>query len=838
MNNYIRKTLSAFLCLLLLYGLGMPQIAKALWPVGAVLNIVDSTDDVLNLDWTPSENATGYNIYINNELVQTVGAAVYGVDLTKSALETNFGLDFSQTYTVDIRPVLDEVEQLTSLSVVQFTDPGLEAAILQALTTLELDAVLSTINLSQITELIAPSRGIYDLTGLEHLTNLQKLDLTNNELDDEDVAVIAHLTKLTDLNLSHNQISNITFLEHMEEVTKLNLSGNIITDLASLLPYANLYVPEPRRQVDVSFNPLDLQFNDEQELGVYTTLTSRLALKFSTAYVIKSYDTSVVLEMSEYTGALQFQGYQIIVNDELKATTMNPVFELMGLAPGTSYKIEVDALFTGGDPKRLSAPVFESTHPVVMAHIPDVALASAIKDQLGMSGSEEPLTNIDLLRLTTLSASNRGIRDLTGLHGAHYLEHLDVSDNEIYDLSPLKYRQLSTLDVSYNHLLQLDLYEGMDSSSSNSVIDHWAPGGSINVEGNFLGADALAELQLLINQSNQQFEVVGEDVQNTDPLLWPETSSLSFNENDITSSSLTLNWSPFPDTQGITYKIFLNGTEYGTSTTETSLTLTGLVPNKHYAIKVEASDGASLISKTGPYLYVTTPHITEIGLELGEVWLDKGEQASKEMGPYVNGDLGSGALQWSTGDESIATVDPDGTLTAVAPGVTTVRVALYNQPWVYAEATVKVGSILTVAWAENSWFKGSLEGFEIAVRDAESEYSIGWGWTNADGQAIFPYMSPGSYVFELSNNSDAPIEVISSSNGWAYIEQGSTHSDTLYMMPLKAEPMSEDPFSILDVFHHLETGLEDYDFSDVIDRYDLQKLLEQLPPEVEIMRPA
>ena len=76
--------------------------------------------------------------------------------------------------------------------------------------------------------------------------------------------------------------------------------------------------------------------------------------------------------------------------------------------------------------------VSEYVTPVV--YIPDANLGSAIRDALGKSRFA-PITTTDMASLTTLNASNRNIRDLTGLEFATNLTELDLIDNPLSSLS-------------------------------------------------------------------------------------------------------------------------------------------------------------------------------------------------------------------------------------------------------------------------------------------------------------------------------------------------------------------------------------------------------------------
>ena len=86
---------------------------------------------------------------------------------------------------------------------VTITDPTLRAAINLALGRNRMDAI-DRAELSRLTALNAAGLGISNLTGLEFASNLQALDLRNNNITS--TAPLASLSDLTNLNLSGNPV--------------------------------------------------------------------------------------------------------------------------------------------------------------------------------------------------------------------------------------------------------------------------------------------------------------------------------------------------------------------------------------------------------------------------------------------------------------------------------------------------------------------------------------------------------------------------------------------------------------------------------------------------------
>ncbi|WP_411501093.1 NEAT domain-containing protein [Bacillus thuringiensis] len=98
-----------------------------------------------------------------------------------------------------------------------------------------LNAPITKEDLLQIKKLeILKEKGkeIKDITGLEYMTNLEKLTLEGVGL--KNLEFISNLEKLNDVNVSHNQIEDITPLSALKNLQWLNLADNHIKDVSVL----------------------------------------------------------------------------------------------------------------------------------------------------------------------------------------------------------------------------------------------------------------------------------------------------------------------------------------------------------------------------------------------------------------------------------------------------------------------------------------------------------------------------------------------------------------------------------------------------------------------------
>jgi len=116
-------------------------------------------------------------------------------------------------------------------ALVSIPDAGLEAAVRDALGKPTGD--LSAADLAGLTRLVAESRRITNLAGIDHFTNLTSLKLYGNHITD--ISPLARLTNLTELSLRNNQVTDISPLADLTSLSALYLDqGNQISDISPL----------------------------------------------------------------------------------------------------------------------------------------------------------------------------------------------------------------------------------------------------------------------------------------------------------------------------------------------------------------------------------------------------------------------------------------------------------------------------------------------------------------------------------------------------------------------------------------------------------------------------
>jgi len=120
-----------------------------------------------------------------------------------------------------------------------FEDPGLENVVRQAQGfTGEPTGCIFPAQVTGITEINAENKGIISLEGLQHLINLQRLNIKQNHI--EDLSPIEDLHQIRLLNCSMNPISDCSPLHHLTQLESLRFYQTQVADLSPLEPLIQL----------------------------------------------------------------------------------------------------------------------------------------------------------------------------------------------------------------------------------------------------------------------------------------------------------------------------------------------------------------------------------------------------------------------------------------------------------------------------------------------------------------------------------------------------------------------------------------------------------------------
>ena len=320
---------------------------------------------------------------------------------------------------------------------VDIPDPNLRAAIETTLgkTT---GASITDDEMATLTSLTARNANISNLTGLEHATNLTTLDLITNSISD--LSPISGLTKLTLLRLRGNTISSITAISGLTNLTTLNLDVNHISSITAISGLTNL-------------TRLTLYNNSISDISPLSGLTN---LTFLTL------NTNRVSDITAISGLTNLTGLTLYNNS---ISDLSPLVSNTGLGAGETVDVRENPLNTVSINTHIPAlqqrgveVLFDAPQTV---NIPDPNLRAAIETTLGKTTGAS-ITVADMKTLTSLTARNANISNLTGLEHATNLTRLALFNNHISDISPISgLTNLTFLTLNTNRVSDISPLSGL-----------------------------------------------------------------------------------------------------------------------------------------------------------------------------------------------------------------------------------------------------------------------------------------------------------------------------------------------------------------------------------------
>ena len=310
-------------------------------------------------------------------------------------------------------------------STVTISDDNLRAVIADSLGKAP-NATFTREEMGTLTRIAAPNRGIRDLTGLEHATNLRWLSLGRARVDDEwvnsnhisDLSPLTRLTNLTYLDLTSNRISSISTISNLAKLTQLHLGGNqTISDISAL---SNL----------TELTRLNLWDNDISDISAISNLTNLTLLSLS------SNPVSSIFALSNLTNLTQLG---------LNASSISDISALSNLTKLTSLGLGRWRLNDDWDHNDIS-----DLSP--LTRLTNLTYLSLTSNRISTVSTLSNLTNLTQLHL----GGNRTISDISALSNLTMLEQLNLWGNRISDISALSsLTDLAYLGLSENHIADI-----------------------------------------------------------------------------------------------------------------------------------------------------------------------------------------------------------------------------------------------------------------------------------------------------------------------------------------------------------------------------------------------
>ena len=346
-----------------------------------------------------------------------------------------------------------------SAVVVNFPDPGLEAAIREAIGKPTAD--IYDIDLIGLTTLDASNRGIVNLEGIQYCADLTILVLQYNEI--VDVNALSGLTNLAGLYLLDNEIVDISPLSGLINLTVLRLTWNEIVDISALSGLTNLTTLwlYGNEIIDIStlsglinLTKLDLYDNEIVDITALSGLTNL---------------TWLDLQNNQIRDIAPLVNNAGIDSDDIVHLRNN----LLAITPGSPSRLDIEALQDRGvnvefDPQK---PLAETASISVVVNFPDPGLEEAIRDAIGKPTGD--IRDTDLIGLAALDARNRGIVNLEGIQCCTSLTSLDLSESQIVDISAVSgLTNLTSLYLGDNEIVDITAVSGLTNLTSLLLYDN------------------------------------------------------------------------------------------------------------------------------------------------------------------------------------------------------------------------------------------------------------------------------------------------------------------------------------------------------------------------------
>ncbi len=375
-------------------------------------------------------NLTGLEFAINLSFLHIGGNSVSDLSPLAGLIKLDF-LDVAGNLISDISPL----KGLTRLK-------GL------ILTGNLISDISPLIGLTNLEALRANGNSVSDFSPLTALTTLKKVWISGESLSD--LSLLAGLINLEGVNAWDTSIEDISPLAGLTKLRWLDFGRAPISDLAPLANITNLR--------KLTFYDCNIK-----DLSTLEGLTELIHIKMPHNLIS---DISPLAELTHLTylelghnAISDVSSLAELTNLETLWIGDNEISDISALAGLTN----LEKLKLTNNPITDFSPLeefFENTKILFDVTIPDPNLRAAIVEALGKKDADSvPITLEEMATLTTLRASSKEIKDLTGLEFAKNLTNIYIPYNPLSDISPLasltKLRQIQLSDTEVADLSPL-----------------------------------------------------------------------------------------------------------------------------------------------------------------------------------------------------------------------------------------------------------------------------------------------------------------------------------------------------------------------------------------------
>ena len=300
-------------------------------------------------------------------------------------------------------------DRRTPTGTVYIPDVNLRAAIEAALGKTP-GTVITSADMARLTHIIADEKGISDLTGLEHATNLERIEFRRNAISD--LSPLAGLIRLNNIKLRGNKITDVSPLAELINVDWLGLEENEIKDLSPLKGLVKL-------------NGIGIEGNPVSDLSPLAELLSLEG--------IRAWRTPIT-DFSPLAKVRRLKWLEISDNKSL--STLSSLKEVKSLRRLDIHRCAISDL------SGLEALIQLTSLTLPDNLISDVSVLKSLKALTHLNLERNVISDVspleELTRLKELHLNGNVISDVSPLAGLTNLERLNLANNAISDFSPLE----------------------------------------------------------------------------------------------------------------------------------------------------------------------------------------------------------------------------------------------------------------------------------------------------------------------------------------------------------------------------------------------------------------
>ncbi|CAL5984347.1 Acidic_ribosomal protein P0 [Hexamita inflata] len=375
-----------------------------------------------------------------------------------------------------------------------------------------------------VTKLTINSCNLSDLNGIQHMTQLNDLNLSKNQL--KQLEQLASLVNLTSLDLGQNNIDDISILSNFKMLNALDFSQNLVSNISAISALTQLKI------LDMSYNLLSnlediSSLTNLQRLNVGKNRISSIScLQYLTGLVYLNISMNLVTSLAVCANFHQLQDLRLksnfirdfepiaglqfvrkfwvqsqLTTEQYMSSTSCSHQDVLNLTrnDSVSSKIQLHLIqkYKTNDPEQLTLKIndepelnslqftdvlnikhFEAVNCKTISFDEQMYPKRVLKLKLSQCvlQNSDVLTNICLLKqLVELDLSHNNIRVISELAELDKLTHLNLESNKICWVSPLADLPLQYLNLSDNRIIFTDSIQKLMKIallSNNLVIDN------------------------------------------------------------------------------------------------------------------------------------------------------------------------------------------------------------------------------------------------------------------------------------------------------------------------------------------------------------------------------